>query len=65
MIGTTKNANLLMSDYGHHPTEIIATLDALKNAYPDRKLIVFLSHISTRAHTNFERNFRIASEVQM
>lgn len=30
-----------MSDYGHHPTEIIATLGALKKAYPDKKLIVF------------------------
>lgn len=30
-----------MSDYGHHPTEIIATLGALKKAYPDKKLVVF------------------------
>lgn len=41
VVGTTKNANLLMSDYGHHPTEIIATLGALKKAYPEKKLIVF------------------------
>lgn len=41
VIGTTKNSNLVMSDYGHHPTEIIATLGALKKAYPDKKLIVF------------------------
>lgn len=41
VIGTTKNSNLLMSDYGHHPTEIIATLWALKKAHPDKKLIVF------------------------
>lgn len=30
-----------MSDYGHHPTEIIATLKALKKAHPEKKLIVF------------------------
>ncbi len=30
-----------MSDYGHHPTEIVATLRALKKAYPEKKLIVF------------------------
>lgn len=41
VIGTTKNSNLVMSDYGHHPTEIIATLWALKKAHPDKKLIVF------------------------
>jgi len=38
---TTKNSNILMSDYGHHPTEIIATLGALKKAYPEKKRIVF------------------------
>jgi UDP-N-acetylmuramate--alanine ligase len=37
----TKNSNTLMSDYGHHPTEIIATLSALKKAHPEKKLIVF------------------------
>lgn len=30
-----------MSDYGHHPTEIIATLWALHKAYPEKKIIVF------------------------
>lgn len=30
-----------MSDYGHHPTEIQVTLKALRNAYPDKKFIVF------------------------
>ncbi|MBP6921018.1 hypothetical protein KBB89_00520 [Candidatus Gracilibacteria bacterium] len=41
VIRTTENGNLLMSDYGHHPTEIIATLSALKKAHPNKKLIVF------------------------
>ncbi len=41
VVGMTKNSNLVMSDYGHHPTEIIATLGALKKAHPDKKLIVF------------------------
>jgi UDP-N-acetylmuramate-alanine ligase len=26
IVRTTQNGNLLMSDYGHHPTEVIATL---------------------------------------
>jgi UDP-N-acetylmuramate--alanine ligase len=41
IVGTTENSNLVMSDYGHHPTEIIATLGALKKAYPEKKLFVF------------------------
>ncbi|MDQ7009382.1 MAG: UDP-N-acetylmuramate--L-alanine ligase [Candidatus Gracilibacteria bacterium] len=31
IIGKTQNNNTLMSDYGHHPTEIKLTLKALKN----------------------------------
>lgn len=30
----------VIDDYGHHPTEIIATLKALRQAFPDRKLVV-------------------------
>jgi len=38
VIGTTENKNILMSDYGHHPTEIAVTLKALKNSLssPDK-----------------------------
>lgn len=32
---------LFLDDYGHHPTEIAATLDALKRAEPYRRLVVF------------------------
>jgi UDP-N-acetylmuramate--alanine ligase len=45
IIKTTDNWNILMSDYGHHPTEISLTLDALKEKYPDKKLYtVFQPH---------------------
>ena len=40
IVKTTKNGNILMSDYGHHPTEISATLDAIKERYSDKKLVV-------------------------
>ena len=33
IIWTTKNWNILMSDYGHHPTEISLNLKALKGKY--------------------------------
>lgn len=33
IIGITKNENILMSDYGHHPTEISLNLEALKKKY--------------------------------
>jgi UDP-N-acetylmuramate--alanine ligase len=38
-----------MSDYGHHPTEISLTLDALKERNPDKKLfVVFQPHQYSR-----------------
>lgn len=48
-IWETKNWNILMSDYGHHPTEIMTTLSALKSGYPDKKLyVVFQPHQYSR-----------------
>lgn len=45
IIWITKNENILMSDYGHHPTEIKVTLNALKWKYSDKKLfVVFQPH---------------------
>jgi UDP-N-acetylmuramate--alanine ligase len=35
-----KNQILVIDDYGHHPTEVTATLAALKDAYPKRRLMV-------------------------
>ena len=49
LIGNTENGNILMSDYGHHPTEISVTLKALKEGYPEKKLfVVFQPHQYSR-----------------
>ena len=38
-----------IDDYAHHPEEIRATLQALKNAFPTRKLtLVFQPHLFSR-----------------
>jgi UDP-N-acetylmuramate--alanine ligase len=40
---------VVVDDYGHHPTEIAATLDALRQAYGDRRIVmVFQPHRYTR-----------------
>lgn len=45
VIGTTKNWNILISDYWHHPTEISLNLWALKNKYLERKIVtIFQPH---------------------
>ena len=39
----------LVDDYGHHPTEIVATLEALRQAYPQRRVVLaFQPHRYTR-----------------
>lgn len=49
IIGKTKWNNLLMSDYGHHPTEIEVTLQALREWYPERKILtIFQPHQYSR-----------------
>jgi UDP-N-acetylmuramate--alanine ligase len=40
---------LYVDDYGHHPTEIAATIQAARTAWPDRRLVlVFQPHRYTR-----------------
>jgi len=41
---------LVVDDYGHHPTEIIATLSAARNATDRRIVTVFQPHRFTRTH---------------
>jgi UDP-N-acetylmuramate--alanine ligase len=42
------NDIMVVEDYGHHPTEIRATLDAAKRGWPRRLLVVFQPHRYTR-----------------
>jgi len=46
----TRHGNVtIVDDYGHHPTEIAATLAAAKAGYPDRRVVlVFQPHRYTR-----------------
>jgi len=49
------NGVLVIDDYGHHPTEIRATLDAIRDGWPDRRLIVaFQPHRYTRTRALFD-----------
>ena len=38
--GITDNDILIMDDYAHHPSEIKATLKAVRSIYPERRLVV-------------------------
>jgi len=46
---------MVMDDYAHHPTEIRATLEALRNAYPARRLMaIFQPHLYSRTRDFLE-----------
>ena len=48
------NGALYIDDYAHHPTEIKATIQAIKEAYSDKKIItVFHPHTFTRTKALF------------
>ncbi|MGH8197003.1 MAG: UDP-N-acetylmuramate--L-alanine ligase [Steroidobacteraceae bacterium] len=50
-VATKAGRITLVDDYGHHPTEIEATLDAVRQAWPGRRLVLaFQPHRYTRTH---------------
>ena len=51
-----RNGVLVVDDYGHHPTEIEATLKAAKDAFGRRVVAVFQPHLYTRTR-DFSREF--------
>lgn len=58
---------LFVDDYGHHPTEIRATLEGLRSFYPGRRLFVdFMPHTYSRTAAllaEFGRCFEPADQV--
>jgi UDP-N-acetylmuramate--alanine ligase len=56
----------LVDDYGHHPRELAATLEALRQAWPDRrKVVVFQPHRYTRTRDLFEDFVEVLSSVDV
>jgi UDP-N-acetylmuramate--alanine ligase len=54
----------LIDDYGHHPKEIAATLEAIRAAWPGQRLVVaFQPHRYSRTRDLFEDFSRVLSEV--
>jgi UDP-N-acetylmuramate--alanine ligase len=56
----------LVDDYGHHPAEVVATLEAARRAFDQRVLVAFQPHRYTRTqhlHDEFSRAFNKADLV--
>lgn len=64
-----KKGITVIDDYGHHPTEVKATIDAIKDCWPEKRLIVlFQPHrFSRTAHlyADFGRAFGNADSVRL
>ncbi|MBY0544249.1 MAG: UDP-N-acetylmuramate--L-alanine ligase, partial [Gammaproteobacteria bacterium] len=57
---------LMVDDYGHHPTEVAATLEAIRKAWPTKRLVMaYQPHRYTRTHDLFDDFARVLSEVDV
>lgn len=64
---TLPNGNAdFIDDYAHHPYEIAATLDAVRSAWPNRRLItVFQPHRYTRTRDLFDDFVAVLNQVDV
>ncbi|HEX3914595.1 MAG TPA: UDP-N-acetylmuramate--L-alanine ligase [Steroidobacteraceae bacterium] len=57
---------LIVDDYGHHPTEVAATLEAVRQGWPQRRLVlVFQPHRYTRTRDLLDDFGRALSECDV
>jgi len=65
--GKTSKGAVVIDDYGHHPVEIRATLQALREKYPTKKILcVFQPHMHNRTKAlwdDFSKAFTVADHV--
>jgi len=55
---------LLVDDYGHHPSEVKATIEAVRQGWPDRRLImVYQPHRYSRTLELFDQFVSVLSGV--
>jgi UDP-N-acetylmuramate--alanine ligase len=57
---------VLVDDYGHHPTEVSATLEALRQGYPRRRIVLaFQPHRYTRTRDLIDDFGKVLSSVEV
>lgn len=65
-IKTTSGTVTLIDDYGHHPTEVAATLHAIRTGWPNKRLVlVFQPHRYTRTRDLFEDFTSVLADVDV
>lgn len=61
-----KGSVMLVDDYGHHPTEIYATIKGAKEGWPDKRIVmVFQPHKYTRTRNFYYDFVKILEQVDV
>ena len=61
----SENGITVVDDYGHHPTEILATLAAARQMWKGRLLVVFQPHRFTRTKALFDEFIRCFKDADV
>jgi len=62
----SKGDILHIDDYGHHPREIAAVLQAIRDGWPGRRIVLaFQPHRYTRTHDLFDDFVEVLSQVEV
>ncbi len=65
-VNTGHGVVTLVDDYAHHPTEVAATLDASRKAWPEKRLVtIFQPHRYTRTRDLFEDFSQVLAECDV
>jgi UDP-N-acetylmuramate--alanine ligase len=65
-VATTAGKVMIVDDYGHHPTEIAATLAAARAGWPDKRVVlVFQPHRYTRTRDLMDDFASVLSEADL
>ena len=63
---TTHGRITIIDDYGHHPTEIAATVDAIRQGWPGRRMVLaFQPHRYTRTRDLLDDFARVLSGIDV
>jgi len=66
VFNTTVGSIELVDDYGHHPTEILATINAVREGWPEKRLVmVFQPHRYTRTRDLYEDFASVLAKVDL
>ena len=65
-IRTAAGSVTVIDDYGHHPTEVAATLEALRQGYPGRRIVLaFQPHRYSRTHDLIDDFGKVLAAVEV